>query len=306
MYGGKQTLYDVLELRRNATEADVARAYARMKAEMAKGMSTPDPRRIALLHEAHEVLSDPQRRAEYDKSLKDSKFFGRKAGVTPRIKWAGVIAGIAVAAIALYLVLRPTGPPQWKAQEYLAAASSSVGRLQSLDVSGRAKTVGHAVAVEPGVMATTCHGIVTGALLVVQLETRTVPVRVSMADGKLDICRLAGEDVGNQAPRFGGDLPKAGDKVFTVNADASGKLGVAAGTVKELVASADGQVIEITIPIAPDASGGPLFDSQGRLIGLTAAPHAYGEGRHIALPAAWIREARSRAATRGAAKSGRP
>lgn len=298
MYGGKQTLYDVLELRRNASETDVARAYARMKTEMAKGMSTPDPRRTALVHEAYEVLSDPQRRAEYDKSLKDSKFFRGREGVAPRVKWAAVFAGAAVLVAALYFILRPSGPPQWKAQEFLAAASSSVGRLQSLDVSGRAKTVGHAVAVEPGVMATTCHGIATGAQLVVQLETRTVPVRVAMADGKLDICRLAGEDVGNQAPRLGAEMPKAGDKVFTVNADDSGKLTVAEGTVKELLASPDGQVIEITIPIAPAASGGPLFDAQGRLIGITTAPHAFGDGRHIALPAAWIREARSRAATR--------
>jgi S1-C subfamily serine protease len=68
--------------------------------------------------------------------------------------------------------------------------------------------------------------------------------------------------------------------------------------VKELVATPRGNVIEITIPVAPDASGGALLDADGRLIGINITPHAYGAGRHIALPAAWIEAARARAAPR--------
>src|SRR5688500_20109426 len=113
MYGGKQTLYDVLELRRNASATEIDRAYERLKDEMARGVTRPDPRRVALLHEAHEVLSDPQRRAEYDTSLKNTRLFDRSdEGASPRTKWAFVAAGVAVAAIALYLLLRPSGPPK--------------------------------------------------------------------------------------------------------------------------------------------------------------------------------------------------
>ena len=55
-----------------------------------------------------------------------------------------------------------------------------------------------------------------------------------------------------------------------------------------------GRVIEISIPIEPTASGGPLLDSSGRLVGITTAPHSFGEGRSVALPAARIKETRSR------------
>src|SRR5258705_2408622 len=99
MYGGKQTLYDVLELRRSAKEDEILSAYQRLKAEMAKGISTPDPQHVALLHEAYEVLSDAQRRADYDRSLPDQRVFGIVTDAGPSHKWA-VIAAALVLAVA--------------------------------------------------------------------------------------------------------------------------------------------------------------------------------------------------------------
>ncbi len=105
MYGGKQTLYDVLELRRSAKDEEILRAYQRLKAEMAKGISTPDPQRVALLHEAYEVLSDPERRAEYDRSLRDLRFFGIARDARPSHKSAVIAAALVLALAGLYFVL---------------------------------------------------------------------------------------------------------------------------------------------------------------------------------------------------------
>ncbi len=296
MYGGKQTLYDVLELRRSAKEDEILSAYQRLKAEMAKGISTPDPQHVALLHEAYEVLSDAQRRADYDRSLRDQRFFGIVRDAGPSHKWAVIAAALVLAVAGLYFLLGRSGPKQTKAQEILSAASFSVGQLQALDVSGRATTLSLAGATSEGVMVTTCHGIPRGAQLVVRLEERTAGARVSLADAELDVCKLAGDGVGSHPLRVSEVAPKAGDKVYAMKADASGKLTLEEGAVKQLVASPKGNVIEITIPIAPEASGGPLLDADGRMVGITTAPHEYGAGKNVALPAAWINAARSRAA----------
>src|SRR5260221_2860509 len=109
MYGGKQTLYDVLELRRSAKEDEILSAYQRLKAEMAKGISTPDPQHVALLHEAYEVLSDAQRRADYDRSLRDQRFFGIVRDAGPSHKWAVIAAALVLAVAGPYFFLWGAG-----------------------------------------------------------------------------------------------------------------------------------------------------------------------------------------------------
>ena len=294
MYGQKETLYNVLDLPRNAKADDIERAYRRVRKEMDKPSSPADPRRMALVHEAHEVLSNPERRAAYDASLRAPQFLGLKTGMAPRAQWAAIVAGLVVLAAALYFVFRaPSKPSAKDPKDILIAASATVGRLQSIDVSGRASTVGHVFAIREGTLVTSCHGLRAGAQLVAKIEPRSIAVRVSMADEVLDLCRLAGEDVGTQPLRIGDD-PKKGDKVYAVRADSQGKLELVDGTVKDLVATPEGKVIEVTMPISVEMSGGPLLDTYGKIVGVATAPHSYGEGRNVALPVAWINAARSR------------
>ena len=297
MYGRKDSLYDILEVPRDAKVTDIVRAYRKLRSQMMEETAPPDPRRSALLHEAYEVLSDPDRRAAYDRSLASPGLAAPAGGTSAKPKWVGVFAGVVILTAALYFTLnRPgTSPPAARApQEIIDAASFAVGRVQSIDLSGRAAQVGLAVAIDEGVMVTTCHGLAPGAQLVVALEARTPAARVSMADEELDLCKLAVDGAGSRPLPIGTEPPRAGDKVYAVRADGAAKFALLAGTVKQLRNSPKGRVIEVTIPIAPTASGGPLLDANGRLVGITTAPHAFGDASHIALPAAWIKEARSR------------
>jgi S1-C subfamily serine protease len=294
MYGQKETLYDILELPNNAPPGDIEKAYQNRVAELRKQTAAQDPRRVALLREAREVLSDPARRAAYDRSLRSESFEG--TAETKPLPWKPIGIGVAAvaAAIALYFLLRPPPPAKpGTPKEVLAAITDSLGYLENLDVGGRTTPVGLSVAIDETTLITTCHGIRAGAQLVVNNGAALVPVRVTLADQDLDLCKVA-IDSGRKAAKLGSE-PRAGDTVYALGSTESGGLIFAAGTVVDLVATPKGKLIEITIPIPPQASGGPVVDPFGRVLAIATAPNPVGAGRHFAIPIGWVKEMRSRA-----------
>jgi S1-C subfamily serine protease len=291
MRDGKETLYDVLDLPRNAPPSDVEKAYKRRREETeAKGAN---PRAIALIREAHEVLSNAERRAAYDKSLREDSFDA--APDARRIPWKLIGYGVLAfgGAIGAYFMFRaPPPPPPSKAEEILRGASDSTARLQNLDVGGNASPVGLAAMVDDRTLITTCHGIRGGQQLVIDNGKTKVPARVSLADVHFDLCKVDVDTV--RKPFRLGDGVKAGDKVYALGLRADGEFTVTDGEVVGLVPTPKGNVIETTIPVHFAASGGPLIDAYGKLVGFTTSPHSYGQGRNMALPVAWVKEMRSR------------
>jgi serine protease Do len=295
MYGQKETLYDILELPNNAPPGDIEKAYQNRVAELRKQKAAQDPRRVALLREAREVLSNPARRAAYDRSLRSESFLGTTE--TTRLPWKPIGIGVAAAAaaIALYFVLRPPPPPKpGTPKEILAAISESLGYLENLDVGGRTTPVGLSVAIDETTLVTTCHGIRAGAQLVVNNGAALVPARVTLADQDLDLCKVA-IDSGRKPAKLATAEPKAGDTIYALGSTASGELTFAGGTVVELVATPKGKLVEITIPVPPLASGGPVLDPFGRVVAIATAPNPVAAGRHFAIPIGSVNEMRSRA-----------
>ena len=296
MYGRKETLYDVLDLPRDADATAIATAHNRARAELNRETTAPDPRRASLLHEAYEVLSDPQKRAAYDASLNVPNAFFPPGGRPVRPRWAGICAVLVIAAGAAFFTLHrpsptPTQSDTRSAEEILAMASISVGYLQSIDVSGRSTPVGLAVAIDDGVMVTTCHGLAAGAQLVVHFVGRVAPARVAMADEERDLCKLSVEGAGSRPLPLRAEAPRAGERVYAVIFGNDGQVARAA-TIKGAIPTPNGNVIEVSIPIAPLASGGPLLDTAGRLVGIVSSSQSFGAGRNVALPAAWLNNRR--------------
>ena len=64
-----RTLYEVLGVSRSAKVTEIQLAYNRLRAEMKKESSAPDPRLAAMAKVAVETLTDPRKRAQYDKTL---------------------------------------------------------------------------------------------------------------------------------------------------------------------------------------------------------------------------------------------
>ena len=291
MYGGKETLYDVLGVPRDAADRDIARAYRRVKAELESDRTAPDPRRTALLREAYEVLSDPQRRDAYDESLRGPKFLGIPGGHAPRRRWAiaiGVIA--AILAGAWYYVARdpePVGvlhPANDAAQQVHTAASLAIGRVHRIDISGRDTPLGLAIAVEEGVMVTPCEGLTPGAQIVVKIPPRSIPGQILQADEAVGLCRLTMHAGGSWPLPLTSVDPRPADRVYAAHLNAKGEVVLRETKVQRVVPGGASKVVEIAKLTSPPPDGAPLIDVHGRVFAVAKG------GQHAMLPAAWVEQ----------------
>jgi S1-C subfamily serine protease len=338
MAARKQTLYEILGIPPDALPLDVGLAYDKRRAQLQESASQ-DPNAVALLRQAHEVLSNPKRRAAYDATLvTESQKAAAKQAEAPdlvvepgedeapartRIPPVGIALGIVVLLIVGYFALRsppptapapvaeapteapaetpkappppPPPPPKPKsAKDILALAQRSVGRLQSFEMSGRAVPLGLAIAVEPSTMVTTCHGIPGGAQLAVSVGAENHSASLAVTDEPLDLCRISIAAPPVEALAMAEADPKPGDTIYALGANAAGELALTEGTVKRLVPDSRGPLLEISMPVAPNGSGGPVFDGFGKVVGIATTAQGHGAAVSLAIPVSWLARMQSR------------
>jgi S1-C subfamily serine protease len=188
----------------------------------------------------------------------------------------------------------PPPPPQPKsAKDILVQAQKSVGRVQGFEMSGRAVPLGLALAIDDGAMVTTCHGIPAGSQLIVTIGPENRSASLLITDETLDLCRLS------VAPplvpvALADQAAKEGDKVYVLGANADGEIALTEGKVKRLVPDSRGPMIELSMPVAPNGSGGPVFDAYGKLAGIATTSQSHGAGVSLAIPVSWVAQMRSR------------
>ena len=292
--GGKDTLYDVLGVYRSATAKDIERAYQRLKAQAEKDAAPPSD--MALLRQAHEVLSDPQKREQYDKSLRSDDFMRSDR---PRdgtgVKWnvVGGIAAVVVAAlVGLWFLFHSRGEADKIPSEIVAAAAPSVGRLHIIDIQGKATPFDNAFSIDKGVMLTTCRGFRANTQAVVKFGPRAAPANVTRQDPKRNLCRLAVVGAGSWPLGINTTPPESGDKAYAVSTSSAGETVLVQVKVRGLIPTAGGNAVELADPVDASQNGGPLLDSKGRVIGVMATQHEF-TGKNVALPAGWVAEIRA-------------
>ena len=287
---GKRELnyYQVLGVPRDARNTDIGRAYKRLKGEVTRESVAPDPEREAMLDQAYATLFDEDRRTAYDESLVVPDRQRRTSGA---IYAVGTIVALGAIGYGIYLYTLPkTVPPPTgrNPQDILYAASLAVGRVESIDMGGQATPIGLAFAVDEDVMLTACSGIQPGAILRVNLRPRTVPAQVMTADQDRGLCKLSAKGVGSKPLPLTAGAPRIGEKVYGMRMNSVGQVALTEGKVKQVHPEPKGRQIEATIAIQPGGGGGPLLDSEGRVVGITMVAAGDGLVRHVEIPQAWI------------------
>ena len=163
-----------------------------------------------------------------------------------------------------------------------AAGSAVVGIGQ--------RTRGSGVVIADSRVLTNAHNLRGDEVTVSFRDGRTTRGKVLGVDGDGDLAVIDVETTGSTPLGWSDADPAIGDIVFGLAAAHGGPARVTTGTISSVERSFRGPggtriggSIEHTAPLAPGSSGGPLVDSDGRLLALNT--NRVGEGFYLARPA---------------------
>jgi hypothetical protein len=289
MANPKKTLYQILGVTPEASSIDIGLAHEKKAAEAARAMP-PDPSAVALVQQAYEILSNPHRRAAYDSSLVTAteKLAAQQQAPdlelepeetedddrSRKMRLLGMVGVMALVFVALFFVFRPrpvvAPPPEAVAEApkpvpppapkpRTGAGSSTTSRRRAphhYSMSGSATPVGVGLEVELGQMITTCHALPAGEKLVVKVGGQMQAAELTIVDEELDLCRLLVPGFTTPPLRLAAEDAKAGDKIYAIAPNAKGEFAATEGTIKQVRTTPLGKVLEVSMPIAANGSGG--------------------------------------------------
>lgn len=193
-------------------------------------------------------------------------------------------------ALPLALLALAEAPPLPPGEIFKRVAPSVVVVL-ALSGDGAVTAQGSGVVVARDTVVTNRHVVEGAARVRVQWQGHGLPARVARLDAERDLARLrVGRLRAPPASLRPSDSLEVGERVYTVGAPQGLDLSLSEGLVSRLKPDRDAFLIQTTAPISKGSSGGGLFDSQGRLVGVTAFALREGQGLNFALPTEWITE----------------
>lgn len=181
--------------------------------------------------------------------------------------------------------------------------SPSVWMVKTYDEEERPVSQGSAVVIGPGRLITNCHVLASSSAVWVRRENVMYKGKLEYADTKRDLCQLQVDNFNAPAVQI---LPTAdvqvGERVYAIGSPKGLELTLSDGLVSALRTSVPGlkldpggKIIQTNTPVSHGSSGGGLFDSEGRLIGITSDTQVNAQNINYALPADWIAQVPERA-----------
>jgi serine protease Do len=179
------------------------------------------------------------------------------------------------------------------------AFSDFQSRLQAQVVKVNAErshgttSIGSAVIVGGGKLITNCH--------VVRWAESRWATQLAAEDLEHDLCVLGADALPEPVTDvLGAGAVGVGQEVFAAGYPGGREFNVSCGKVKALHEHDGARVIRTSAPFSPGASGGGLFDAEGRLLGVLTFRAVSGGDFHFVMPVEWVKQLLARAAASSA------
>jgi hypothetical protein len=153
------------------------------------------------------------------------------------------------------------------------------------------RELGSGVTIGPQRVITNCHVVRNAGTIRVSRGYASWPATMDAGDEYRDLCFLRVPDYPGAPPQMAEpEDARVGIRVLAVGYP-GGKFAVSEGQIKGLYTCVcdGGRVIQTSAYFAPGASGGGLFDSAGRLLGILTYKSSSGGNYHFAVPIGWMK-----------------
>ncbi|MDM0020503.1 S1 family peptidase [Variovorax saccharolyticus] len=178
-----------------------------------------------------------------------------------------------------------------------ARVSPAVWTVRALDAQERLLRTGSAVVVAPGRLVTACHVLAKAASFVIRQDNVTYGATLEHPDVERDLCqiRVANFHVA-PVPLASPGTARVGQKAYLVGSP-RGVENTLGETMLTGLRGEDGddRQLQLAAVLAAGASGGGLFDAEGRLLGITSAAGRDPGAPAFAVPADFVPEIAARA-----------
>lgn len=179
-------------------------------------------------------------------------------------------------------------------QEIAKRTSPSVVLLVMEDAHGQPIAMGSGFVVREGVVATNMHvidGAARGYARLVSDRNKHDIQGIAAMDGARDIVLLAVESLQAAALPVGDSgNASVGDTVYAIGNPRGLEGTFSAGIISSVREVGDDYLLQITAPISPGSSGGPVVNTTGDVIGIAVATFRGGQNLNFAIPSRYLSE----------------
>ena len=201
------------------------------------------------------------------------------------MSWRAWVLVVGAAASAPALALEPDA--------LFAKVAPSVWTVVASDAQGRNQSQGSAVVIGPGRLVTNCHVLARMTRFQVVKDNVSYGGKLEFPDPENDLCQIRVDNF--QAPAIElapRDTLRVGARVYAIGTPQGLEATLSDGLLSGLRRDEQGQLlfVQTTAPISPGSSGGGLFDTEGRLIGITTLMRREAQNINLAVPAYRITE----------------
>jgi tetratricopeptide (TPR) repeat protein len=177
-----------------------------------------------------------------------------------------------------------------RASKIYADSSKSVFLLLVKSDAGQIVAQGTGFVVADGKIVTNEHVVREGHVYI-DLGAAKLPTTVEQVDAFNDLAVLtASAELSAKPLVLASGLPAPGAAVYAIGNPAGLERSISTGVVSGIRKFDGRELIQVTTPISPGSSGGPIFNSRGEVVGVAVGILQEGQNLNFAVPATLIQK----------------